>query len=363
MEIELTHVPVRDLVKGYADAGDVGGVVGYGGRLDIRPAYQREFVYKDSQRDAVIRSVMAGFPLNVMYWSVRDDGTFEIIDGQQRTISLAQYANHDFSVDNLQLNNLPDDEREKFLNYELTVYRCRGKTSERLAWFKTINIAGEPLLPQELRNAVYHGAWLADAKRSFSRNGCRAYLKGKQYVRGSAIRQDFLQTAIEWAAGKGNIEEYMASHQHEPSADPLWSHYATVIDWVEATFPHYRSTMKGENWGALYAAHKNDVIDPEQAEAKLKRLVLDDDVSSKRGIYRYILTGDEKHLNIRAFTPAQRQAAYERQGGHCPRCDTGGFTIEDMDADHITPWVDGGKTEAENCQMLCKPCNRSKGAA
>ena len=92
MKIELSNVSVRELAKGYADNNEA-GIVGYSGTLDIRPPYQREFVYKDKQRDAVIDTVFKSYPLNVMYWAVRDDGGFEIIDGQQRTISVCQFVN------------------------------------------------------------------------------------------------------------------------------------------------------------------------------------------------------------------------------------------------------------------------------
>lgn len=44
------------------------------------------------------------------------------------------------------------------------VYLCSGEDSEKLEWFKTINIAGEKLTDQELRNAVYSGSWVSDAK-------------------------------------------------------------------------------------------------------------------------------------------------------------------------------------------------------
>ena len=215
------------MYKGYDDQGEQ-GVLGYGGKLDIRPPYQREFVYKDKQRDAVINTVSKKYPLNVMYWDVRDDGKYEIIDGQQRTISICQYVQGDFSVkignteQNRAFHNLQTDEQEEILNYELMVYLCSGSDSEKLEWFKTINIAGEELTNQELLNAVYHGSWVSDAKRYFSKIGCPAYGIGQNYVSGAVNRQDFLQTAISWIAGKENIESYMSTHQNDASANELW---------------------------------------------------------------------------------------------------------------------------------------------
>ena len=87
MKIDLHKIPVREVIAGYKDSAEE-GVVAYGGKLDIRPKYQREFVYTGKQRDAVLETVKNGFPLNVMYWVKTDQGNFEVMDGQQRTISV-----------------------------------------------------------------------------------------------------------------------------------------------------------------------------------------------------------------------------------------------------------------------------------
>jgi len=361
MKIQLKDLSIRDLVAGYHDDGE-GGVVGYGGKLDIRPPFQREFIYKGKQREAVITSIIKGFPLNVMYWSVRDDGAYEIIDGQQRTISIAQYLKSDFSVDGRYFHNLPLEEQESILNYELMVYVCTGTHRDKLDWFRTVNIAGEKLYDQELRNAVYAGSWVSDAKRYFSKTGCPAAGLGGDYMSGSPIRQDYLQTVIKWRsdADDTDIEDYMAIHQHDTSAAPLWEYFRDVIDWVDLTFTKKRKNiMKGVDWGLLYNAYKDTAIDPIAIEAETTRLILDDDVENKRGIYSYILTGDEKRLNIRAFKAGMKQKVYETQAGKCAICDNS-FDISDMEADHITPWSEGGKTVEENCQMLCRKCNREK---
>ena len=360
MQIELHKISVRELTAGYQDNNE-NGVRAYGGWLDVRPPYQREFVYKEKQRDAVIDTLTQGFPLNVMYWAVREDGTFEIIDGQQRTISICQYVNGDFAFDFRYFHNLQPDEQEQILNYELQVYICSGTDSEKLKWFKTINIAGEELTNQELRNAVYAGSWVSDAKRYFSKNGSPAAKIGSDYLSGSAIRQEYLETAISWISD-GNIEVYMSNHQHDASAAPLWQFFQAVITWVETSFRPNRERkkiMKGVDWGILYKQFKNEIFDYQKIDEEVKRLILDDDVTKKTGIYPYILTRKEKYLSIRAFTEAQKLAAYERQNGICADCGHH-FELSQMEADHITPWHAGGKTIAENCQMLCRDCNRRK---
>lgn len=357
MKIELHEIPIREVVQGYIDNAEE-GVVGYGGKLDIRPRYQREFIYDAVKRNAVIDTIQKGFPLNVMYWVKNDNDTYEVMDGQQRTISFCQYVNGDFSVDNRAFHNLTTTEQDQILDYKLMVYFCEGNDKQKLDWFRIINIAGEKLTDQELRNAVYTGPWLADAKLKFSKTNCAAYLLAKDYVRGSAIRQQFLETAIKWISD-GNIEKYMSIHQHDPNANELWLYFKNVIDWVMLTFTVYRSEMKGIQWGPLYNLYKDELFNTEDLEKRTKELMLDDDVTNKSGIYEYLLSGNERALNIRRFTPSMRRECYERQDGICANCNDH-FEIDDMQADHITPWSKGGKTEINNCQLLCAECNRRK---
>ena len=358
MNIELKEITIQELSDGFEDNNE-DGVVGFGGKLDIRPSYQREFIYKDKQRDAVINTITKNFPLNVMYWAVREDGTFEVIDGQQRTISICQYIDGDFAFKNRYFHNLKADEKEKILNYTLMVYVCSGTESEKLEWFKTINIAGEKLTEQELRNAVYTGSWVSDAKRYFSKSGCVAYNIGSDYLNGSPIRQEFLETAIDWIS-EGKIENYMATHQHDPNATALWLYFQSVITWVNATFTVKRKKfMKGIQWGLFYNKYKDVVFDTKAIEEETARLIADDEVEKKSGIYAYILTKDERYLGIRTFSDSVKQKVYENQKGICPICKNH-FDISEMEGDHITPWVEGGKTIEENCQMLCKDDNRRK---
>ncbi len=364
MKIELKNITVRELTSGYIDNDDA-GVVGYSGKLDIRPPYQREFIYKDKQRDAVISTASRAFPLNVMYWAVRKDGEYEVIDGQQRTISLCQFVEGDFSVqigsfpEKRAFHNLQEDEQNKLLDYELMVYLCNGTDSEKLEWFKTINIAGEELTNQELLNAVYHGSWVSDAKKYFSKTNCPAYGIGSDYLTGTANRQEYLETAIKWIAKGSTVESYMSKKQGEPDAKELWLYFNSVIDWVKALFPTYRREMKGIDWGTLFDSFGTGKHDASKLEDEIGKLMEDEDVTNKKGIYSYVLDRKEKNLNIRAFSNNQKREAFERQKGVCPTC-TNTFELHEMEADHILPWHLGGKTNAENCQMLCRDDNRTK---
>lgn len=361
MNIEQRKVTIGELCEGYFNDAEE-GVVGYDERLDIRPKYQREFVYKDKQRDEVIHTVMKGLPLNVMYWCRTGEDTYEVLDGQQRTISVCEYVDGSFSVDDKYFNNLPADVKKKILDYELFIYVCDGTDSEKLDWFRIINIAGERLTEQELRNAVYAGSWTADAKRYFSKTGCAADTLAGDYLKGASIRQEYLETAISWAADAGGqtIESYMAEHQFDSSAIQLWNYFRSVIDWVQAIFPKVRKEMKGPPWGLLFNAHgQRTDLDPRRLEVEIQRLMGDEDVTKKSGIYEYLLTGDERKLNVRTFERRDALAAYERQGHRCVKCGEI-FEFDQMQADHITPWSRGGKTVTDNCQMLCADCNRRK---
>jgi hypothetical protein len=298
-----------------------------------------------------------------MYW-VKKNGTddeYEVLDGQQRTISICQYLSKEYSINFQYFHNLTNEEQEEILNYELMIYFCEGTDREKLEWFRTINIAGEKLTDQELRNAIYTGKWLTEAKKHFSKTNCPAYNIGKDYLVGSPIRQDYLEKVLIWISNinKEEIEDYMGKNQDKNNANELWLYFNSVMNWVKVTFPNYRKEMKGIDWGILYNKCKDDELDPDELEKKISKLMQDEDVTNKKGIYEYLLTNSERALSIRAFTDKQKREKFEEQKGVCPHCkDT--FEMKDMEGDHITPWSQGGKTTLDNLQMLCKKCNRTK---
>lgn len=367
MDITPRQIKVGDLIAGYVNDPDT-GVRGYNGRLDIRPPYQREFRYDVKQQQAVINTILKGYPLNIMYWSEDGNGDYEMIDGQQRTLSICEFFTHGFNIEDergtLYFSTLTDEEKKRFLDYELTVYFCKGTDKDKLDWFRVINIAGEKLLDQELLNAVYVGPFVTDARRHFSKIGCPAYKMGADYLNGNAIEQAYLSTILKWAArhdGIKDVSDYMAQHQFDPNASKLWAYFVSIITWIRSTFPKYRKEMKGLDWGAMYDGfHEND-YDTAALEKQIRDLMEDDEIMKKSGIYRYVLSGDLRDLSFRTFDKKQKREAYERQGGICPHCGKH-FEFEEMEADHITPWKEGGTTVAENCQMLCRNCNRIKGA-
>ena len=359
MKIALNKVAVRDLVAGYLNSEEE-GVVAYSGRLDVRPKYQREFIYKPEQQEAVIDTVTKGYPLNVMYWAVRGDGTYEVIDGQQRTLSVCEYVAGKFAYKFRYFGNLTKDEQDAMLNYELMVYFCEGSESEKLEWFKTINIAGEELTEQELLNAVYAGPWTADLKRYFSRSSGPAYGLGNRYLKGEPIRQDYLATVLKWKS-EGAVRDYMALRQHESSAVEEWLYFKGVIAWVETLFTKYRKEMKGLEWGRLYKEFGAKSYNPGELEKSVQALMMDKEVQAKKGIYEYLLSDGARSekLSLRTFDDDEKRAKYEEQKGVCPDCG-GHFEYEEMQGDHIVPWSKGGKTVPENLQMLCRRCNALK---
>lgn len=365
MKIGPLDVKVSELVDGFTDGGEQ-GVTGYGGKLNIRPAFQREFVYGPKERNAVIETVSKWYPLNTMYWAVVGNG-YELMDGQQRTISLCQYVAGHFSVQidgsPKYFHSLPVDRQQKILDYPLSIYACDGSESDKLEWFEVINIAGKPLSPQELRNAIYTGPWLADAKRWFSRRNPPAVQDGRdKLISADPNRQEVLETALDWLS-EGKIKEYMTAHQFDIDAQELWTYWQAVFDWVRRVFPNQDSArarlMKGLPWGRFYNDYKDGKFNASELEKQIVALIDDDDVENKKGIYAYLLSGHEKSLNLRAFDEKTKQMAYARQNGICSVC-TEHFEFHEMEADHAIPWHKGGKTTLENCNMLCMPDNRAK---
>lgn len=370
MKITQRQIKVCDIFQGYVNNGD-DGVFAFGGRLAVRPPYQREFVYEDQQSEEVIHTVLRGFPLNVMYWVRTGEDSYEILDGQQRTLSIMEFLKHKFSItlngQKYYWDALPDDKYEQIMNYELMVYICEGNESEKLEWFRVVNIAGEKLTEQELRNSVYTGEWLSDAKRHFSKRNCAAKLLSDRYITGDPNRQELLEKALRGICeyqGINDITEYMSSHKSAPDADELWQYFQDVIHWVEKIFPKHYADMKGIDWCHLYNRYHSNSYNSTVMASEVKRLHEDDEVQKQKGIYEYLLCRDTdpfagRLLNLRAFDKREKMTAYSRQGGICPICGEH-FEFGEMEGDHIKPWSKGGLTIPDNCQMLCRDCNAKK---
>ncbi len=371
MTIKQKEVTVGDIARGYIN-NEEQGIRGYGGQLDIRPPYQREFIYNESEQQAVISTVLKGYPLNVMYWVRRSEDAecpYEVMDGQQRTLSLCEYVDGKFAYDFKNFFNQPADIQKLILDYPLTIYLCEGEPSEKLEWFKTINIAGKPLNEQEINNAVYAGPFVTDAKRHFSKSNCGASRLGKDLVNGRPLRQELLKKALEWMAEHETREEkpqsvvgYMAEHQHDPNANNLWTYFQNVLNWTITNFDlkRFKKIMKGLNWALYYDKYHSTTLDTADLASRISKLILDSDVQKQMGIIPYVLTGDERHLDLRGFPEDIKLAVWEKQHHICPSCQKE-FDYEFMEGDHITPWREGGRTVIENCQMLCRECNRRKG--
>ncbi len=168
---------------------------------------------------------------------------------------------------------------------------------------------------------MYAGTWTADAKCYFSKTGCAANAIGGDYLRGESIRQDYLETAISWAAAAEgeSIEQYMAKHQNDANAVALWNYFRSVIDWAEALFPEkHKNLKKGLPWGLWYNEHKGRAdLDPKRLEGRIRELLADPDVTRQSGVYEYLLTGNERALSIRAFDDRTHMQVYEEQGRKC----------------------------------------------
>ena len=354
MKIQIQKIKIRDLVDNYLDSQD-NGVVAFHGLLNVRPAFQREFIYKDEQRNEVMRTVKKGFPLNVMYWAVSDN---------PNNIDISNIKNTEDQKNPYGYINLTDNVKDQLLDYELSVYICEGTDSEKLDWFKIINIAGEVLTAQELRNAVYTGSWLSSAKSFFSKNLCTAYKIAQNYINGVANRQDYLETALSWIADRDgiSIEQYMANHQYDEDANELIEYFKSVIKWTETIYPTPKGEktpkeMKGLKWGIWYNKYSKEI--KTSLADKVNDVLTKCDVEKTSGVYEYLITGKPSALHVRAFSDKDKSKAYAIQKGICPLCKKH-FDQDQMHADHIIPWSKGGPTSFDNLQMLCTECNIKK---
>ena len=380
-----TNWTVGDICKGFIyDKNENKGLFGLDGKLIIQPEYQRNYIYGDGKKDvAVVESLLKGYPLGLIYFVLNADGMYEVLDGQQRITSFARFVNQSwqFAVERngkpRYFNSLAPDEKKKIVDAPLTIYVCEGEPSEIQEWFETINIAGVPLVKQELRNASYHGAFVTKARAVFSNTANANMNRWQTYAKGDPKRQAILEAALDWVSD-GDIDGYMAKHRNDTDINELKNHFDTVIDWVDSVFEYTGSEMCGREWGRLYREYHTNAYSKDAVAARVNELLADTQVSDRKGIFEFILGGekDTSLLNIRVFDEKTKKAVYDAQTkeaktkdlSNCPLCAIGHssnaqrvYKLDDMDADHVTAWSKGGATDAANCQMLCKTHNRAKG--
>ena len=379
MNIHEHKIPICDIIEGYCD-NDNGQVVGMGGMLNIRPPYQREYIYSGNSKfkESLIQSIYLDRPISLIYFAKSDhaDYDYELLDGQQRIITICKFiVDRSFAVsirkDEPQYwQGLTREDQERILNYKLHVHVCEGDSHDLMEWFQTINTGAKELSPQEIRNSIYNGTWVTNAKYYFTKKGNQANMCNK-YISGKRERQEHLEKILQWKVGSAQdaqIRAYMAKHRREPDAKALWQYFRDVYDWIERTFGVdidancWRKPMRQVDWGWLYSEFAEIEFDSQEIIAKVDHLFkCDSKEISHKGIYIFVLAGEEKYLNLRAFKPEQRLAAYERQGGKCAITERE-LPIEEMEADHIKPWSEGGKTDDDNCQMVCRAAHQKKTA-
>ena len=380
-----TDWTVGDVCKGFVyDKSEGKGLFGLGGKLIVQPEYQRNYIYGDGKKDvAVVDSLLKGYPLGLIYFVLNKDGIYEVLDGQQRITSFARFVNKTwpFAVNwkgkIRYFDSLDKDDRDRITDAPLTIYVCEGEPSEIQEWFETINIAGVPLVKQELRNASYHGPFVTKARSVFSNTGNAAMSRWKTYVKGDPKRQAVLEAALDWVSD-GDIDGYMARHRGDLGIDEMKNHFDTVIDWVDSLFEYTGSEVCGLEWGRLYRQYHKKAYSKDELTKKVSALLNDTQITNKRGVFEYLLGGekDTTLLNVRVFDEKTKKAVYNRQTkdavekgvSNCPLCAIGHdnnakrlYKLAEMDADHVTAWSRGGATDAANCQMLCKTHNRAKG--
>lgn len=152
-----------------------------------------------------------------------------------------------------------------------------------------------------------------------------------------------------------------------------------MIDWVGSVFTRPPDKeLRGLEWGRLYELYHSQSYDAAKIDADVDELRADPAVLSNKGIYEYLLGGkkEPKLLDVRLFDQVTKVAAFEQQTqtaedtgvSNCPLCAIGTdanktrvYKQGEMDADHVTAWSKGGKSDLKNCQMLCVTHIRAKG--
>lgn len=385
MHTELrTDITIEKLCEGFVyNEFEEKGLFGLNGKLVIQPEYQRNYIYNDGKKDvAVINSLLNGYPIGLIYFN-KNGEKYEVLDGQQRITSIGRFITNKFAVkiDDYERNfdSLDKDIQQQLLQTKLTIYICEGTEKEIKDWFQTINIVGVPLNEQELLNAVYSGQFVNLCREEFSNSQNSNIQKWECYISGNVKRQDFLHTALEWVS-KGNVSEYMAKHRTDDNINEIKKYFNSVIDWLNSTFKTVDSTMCGLDWGRIYETYHKESYDINKLDERIKQLLEDWQVTDKKGIYEFVLSGEtmenRKFLNIRIFDKSTIKSVYSKQTNeaikngisNCPMCAAAGgsnknriYKENEMDADHATAWSKGGATDISNCVMLCKTHNRSKG--
>lgn len=387
MKTSLEQISVRDIVNGFVYSELEGkGLYGLNGKLTVQPEYQRNYIYGDGKKDvAVIESLLAGYPLGLIYFNDLGEGRFEVLDGQQRITSIGRFVTGKFAIKvngrEQTYSSLSSEQQNLICDTKLLIYTCSGTESEIKQWFQTINIAGVPLNEQELLNAVYSGPFVTAAKQIFSNSSDSRQQKWTKYVKGDVRRQEILRVALAWLAAKyeTTISAYMADHRRDNDAGELERYFTTVIDWIAAVFIRAPDKeMKGLEWGRLFEEYHQQPYDGQAVDERVSALRGDPAVRKTSGIYEYILGGERcsELLEIRVFDEQVKRSVYESQTcdakergvSNCPLCAVGTnsnntriFALKEMDADHVTAWSKGGATDESNCEMLCITHNRAKG--
>jgi len=224
-----TNISVKDICEGFVYNELEGkGLFGLFGKLTIQPEYQRNYIYASDggkREVAVIESLLKGYPIGLIYFNKVSESSLEVLDGQQRITSVGRFVTDKFAIKDENgmeqyFGGIAKDKKAKILETKLLIYECEGTESQIKEWFKTINIAGVPLVPQELLNAIYSGPFVTLGKEEFSNSQNANIQKWSAYIKGSANRQAFFERALDWAS-KGNIDDYMSIHRNDKNINEL----------------------------------------------------------------------------------------------------------------------------------------------
>jgi hypothetical protein len=183
-------------------------------------------------------------------------------------------------------------------------------------------------------------------------------------IKGSPNRQEFLERALDWVS-QGEIGSYMSQHRNDTNINELKTYFNSVIDWASGVFVDVLPEMRGLQWGRLYKTYRGKPYDPKQMSAEVKKLAADPYVTSRKGIFEYLLGGgvDTKLLEVRVFDTQVKRVVYSKQTqaaegkgkSNCPHCAMG----HDSNKAESTSWMRWTPTTLRHGAMAAEAQRRT----